>query len=173
MFGSFAMTWAAVLQSFVYKAGPWYNEPLGHNTPNHVHVCWQIPAYVLISFSEIFASITGLEYAYSKAPASMKSFIMSIFLLTNAFGSAIGCALSPVTVDPKFTWLFTGLAVACFISGCLFWLCFRKYNDTEEEMNAMDYEEEDEFDLNPISAPKANDIEISEPMDSLRSTAKY
>ena len=173
MFGSFAMTWAAVLQSFVYKAGPWYNEPLGHNTPNHVHVCWQIPAYVLISFSEIFASITGLEYAYSKAPASMKSFIMSIFLLTNAFGSAIGCALSPVTVDPKFTWLFTGLAVACFISGCLFWLCFRKYNDTEEEMNAMDYEEEDEFDLNPISAPKANDIEILEPMESLRSTAKY
>ena len=40
-------------------------------------------------------------------------------------------------------------------------------------MNAMDYEEEDEFDLNPISAPKANDIEILEPMESLRSTTKY
>ncbi|CCK69750.1 Ptr2p KNAG_0C06570 [Huiozyma naganishii CBS 8797] len=140
MFASGCMIWAAVLQSYIYKAGPHYKWPLEHDGPNRIHVALQVPAYVLLAFSEIFASITGLEYAYSKAPASMKSFIMSIFLVTNAFGSAIGCALSPVSKDPDWTWLYTGLAVACFISGCLFWVCFRKYNDIEEEMNAMDYE---------------------------------
>lgn len=140
VFGSLSMVWAAVLQSIIYKTGPNYNHPLAAGTPNHVHIAWQVPAYVLIALSEIFASITGLEYAYSKAPATMKSFIMAIFLVTNAFGSAIGCALSPVAKDPDYTWLFTGLAVGCFISGCLFWICFRRYNAIEDAMNAIDYE---------------------------------
>ncbi|CAR29353.1 hypothetical protein ZYGR_0AD00330 [Zygosaccharomyces rouxii] len=145
MWCSASMIWAAVLQHFIYKTGPCYDHPMDcPNGPNNIHIGWQVPAYVLIAFSEIFASITGLEYAYSKAPTSMKSFIMSIFLLTNAFGSAIGCALSPVDTDPKYLWMFTGLAVASFISGCLFWLTFHHLNDTEEEMNAMDYEENQE-----------------------------
>lgn len=145
MFGTAAMIWAAVLQHFIYKSGPCYNHPLScKDGPNHVHIAWQVPAYVLIAFSEIFASITGLEYAYSKAPSSMKSFIMSIFLLTNAFGSAIGAALSPVSKDPKYVWLYTGLAVACFIAGNLFWICFSHYNESEEAMNALDYEDVDE-----------------------------
>ena len=67
---------------------------------------------------------------------------MAIFLFTNAFGAAIGCALSPVSKDPYYTWLFCGLAVACFTSGCLFWFCFRGLNAREDEMNAIDYQDE-------------------------------
>ena len=157
-FGSLAMTWACVLQHFVYKAGPYYQFPLEGGGPNKVHVAWQVPAYVLIAFSEIFASITGLEYAYSKAPDSMKSFIMSIFLVTNAFGSAIGCALSPVSKDPDYTWLFGGLAVSCFIAGCLFWITFRSYNDT---IDAAKIESDDE----EIERNNA-EIEMLQPIDS-------
>ncbi|QLL34851.1 hypothetical protein HG536_0H02260 [Torulaspora globosa] len=142
MFGSAAMVWAAVLQHFIYSAGPWYEYPMGKNSPNHIHVGWQVPAYVLIAFSEIFASITGLEYAYSKAPVTMKSFVMSLFLVTSAFGSALGCALSPVSEDPKYVWLYTGLGVSCFIAGWLFWICFKHYNYTEEAMNALDYDDD-------------------------------
>lgn len=42
---------------------------------------------VLIAISEIFASITGLEYAYNKAPARMKSVVMSVFLFMTAIGN--------------------------------------------------------------------------------------
>ena len=46
--------------------------------------------YILIAISEIFASITGLEYAFTKAPKNMRSLVMSVFLFMSAFSSAIG-----------------------------------------------------------------------------------
>ena len=47
-------------------------------------------SYVLVAFSEIFASITGLEYAFTKAPKNMKSLVMAVFLFASAISSAIG-----------------------------------------------------------------------------------
>lgn len=155
MFAVGAMIYAAVLQSYIYKTGPCYEQP-GHcagfeGVPNRIHVAIQAPAYVLIALSEIFASITGLEYAYTKAPVSMKAFIMSIFLVQNAFGSALGIAISPTAVDPKLTWNYTGLACSCFVAGVAFWFCFKHYNYKEEELNNMEYDDENR-DLQPITS---------------------
>lgn len=61
-----------------------------------------------------------------------------MFLLTNAFGSALAIALTPTAVDPKLLWMYTGLAVACFVAGVLFWVLYHKYNTTEEAMNELD-----------------------------------
>ena len=159
MFGTAAMVYAAILQHYIYKAGPCYDEPLACEgfvgVPNHIHIALQAPAYVLIALSEIFASITGLEYAYTKAPISMKSFIMSLYLLSTAVGSAIGIALSSTSRNPKFVWSYTGLAVACFIAGCLFWVCFRHYNQREEEWNQLEFRE---VELDPV---------VSKPIKSL------
>ncbi|CAN3366001.1 peptide transporter Ptr2p [Diutina catenulata] len=157
MFGAGAMVYAAVLQSYIYKQGPCYDNPLKcegfEGVPNKIHVAIQTPCYALISMSEILASITGLEYAYTKAPIRMKSFIMSLFLVTNAFGSAIGIALSSVSVNPKLTWLYTGLAVACFLAGLLFWFCFNHYNAKEEELNMLEVQDDASIvDFVPLSA---------------------
>lgn len=141
---SISMAYTAGIQHMIYSAGPCYDAPLtcaasmGGTIPNSVHVALQTPAYFFIALSEIFASITGLEYAYTKAPANMKSFIMSLFLFTNAIGAAIGIALSTVAVDPKLIWMYVGLAVATILTGILFWFCFRSYNKVEDEMNAID-----------------------------------
>jgi POT family proton-dependent oligopeptide transporter len=99
---------------------------------------------MLIGISEIFASVTGLEYAYTKAPPSMKSFVQSMYLLTNAFGSALGEALTPVLYDPAIQWMFVGLAVSAFITGCIIWVLFHHLNETEDEMNALDKDVVDE-----------------------------
>lgn len=145
--GAGAMAYAAGVQKLIYSSGPCYDAPAacpaalqadGTYAPNNVHVAVQAPAYLLIGLSEIFASITGLEYAFTKAPASMKSFIMSLFLLTSAVGSALSIALSPTAEDPKLLWMYTGLAASCFIAGVVFWLLYSRYNDTEESMNALD-----------------------------------
>jgi POT family proton-dependent oligopeptide transporter len=53
----------------------------------HPSVWGQILAYFLLTVAEILVYLTGLEYAYAKAPASMKSTIMSFWLLTISLGN--------------------------------------------------------------------------------------
>jgi POT family proton-dependent oligopeptide transporter len=143
---SMAMVYAAVIQHFIYSTGPCYDTPLcdadldsnGVHQGNNIHIAAQTGAYMLIGVSEIFASVTGLEYAYTKAPPNMKSFVQSMYLLTNAFGSAISEGLNPVLVDPKIQWMYTSLAVCSFVAGCAIWIMFHHLNALEEEMNALD-----------------------------------
>ncbi|KAF7883643.1 uncharacterized protein EAF02_005563 [Botrytis sinoallii] len=149
---SFSMMYAAIVQHLIYKAGPCYGKPLecpaailpdGTIQPNEVHFAIQIPAYVLIGISEIFASVTGLEYAYTKAPASMKSFVQAMFLLTNAFGFAICQAFVPLVGNPTILWMFVGLACGSFVAGIVFWICYHKLDDQEDELNSLDAKSEE------------------------------
>ena len=146
-----AVMYAAIVQHLIYISGPCFIAPLcdasivdGVTQGNDIHIAIQTPAYIFVGVAEIFLSVTGLEYAYTKAPASMKSFVQSMYLLTNAFGSAIGLALVPVSADPYVIWLYTGLSVSSAITGVVFWVLFRRYNATEDKMNALSAMEDDE-----------------------------
>ncbi|GES65298.1 PTR2-domain-containing protein [Aspergillus terreus] len=147
---SLAMMYAAIVQHLIYSAGPCYEHPGcdasivdGVTSGNKVHIAIQTPAYMFIGLSEIFASVSGLEYAYTKAPPSMKSFVQSMYLLTNAFGSAIAEALTPAAYDPAILWMFVGLACASFAVGIIFWLVFHHLNSQEDQMNALDADDPD------------------------------
>ena len=149
-FASAAMIYSAVLQHFIYKAGPCYDQPRAcapeyADVPNRVHIALQVPVYVLVALAEIFASITGFEYAYSKSPASMKSFTTSIFLLTNAGGALIGMALASTAKDPIIIWNFTGLGIGAFVSGVVFYAIFRKYNKLETQQQLLDFQVENDL----------------------------
>jgi proton-dependent oligopeptide transporter, POT family len=50
-------------------------------------VWWQIFAYFLLSAGEVLIAITGLEYAYTQSPPSMKSTMTSIFFLSYSIGT--------------------------------------------------------------------------------------
>jgi POT family proton-dependent oligopeptide transporter len=51
-----------------------------------VWIYWQILPYVLLTLAEVLVSATGLEFAYSQAPLSMKGVIMSFWNLTVTIG---------------------------------------------------------------------------------------
>jgi len=143
MFGTMAMIYAAVLQHYIYTTNPFGSFPSANGGSSTISVWVQVPAYVLIAISEIFASITGLEYSYNKAPKRMKSVVVSIFLFMTAVGNAINAALSPVAQDPKLVWNYTGIGIASFIAGNVFYYCFHKRDRIEEEENAVGKEKND------------------------------
>jgi hypothetical protein len=68
----------------------------------------------------------------------MKSFIMSMFLLTNAGGALLGMAISPVAKDPNLVWLYTGLAGGSVAAAVAFWTLFNHYNAIEDSLNELD-----------------------------------
>lgn len=144
---SVAIAYAAGVQSMVYKSPPYYDHVGEADGPNYISAAIQLPAYFLIALSEIFASITGLEYAYKKAPESMKSIVMAIFLFASCVASLLGFALVPVTVDPKLTWMYTGVSALMFVITPIFWFLHRGNDavDLEEDAIGRDHAEKDAY----------------------------
>jgi len=68
-----------------------------------VSMWWQIGAYVVLTAAEVLVSITALEYSYKQAPLYMKSFIMSLFLLSTSVGNAFTAAVNTFMVEPLQT----------------------------------------------------------------------
>src|SRR6202012_1795186 len=55
----------------------------------HPSIWWQVFAYVILSAAEVLVSITGLEYAYTHSPKTMKSTMTAVWLLVVAAGNLV------------------------------------------------------------------------------------
>jgi POT family proton-dependent oligopeptide transporter len=53
----------------------------------HFHIAWQIVPYALLTLGEVLVSATGLEFAYSQAPPTMKGVIMAFWSLCVTVGN--------------------------------------------------------------------------------------
>ncbi|HET7117609.1 MAG TPA: POT family MFS transporter [Hanamia sp.] len=83
------------------------------------NIVWQLFAYTLLTASEILVSITGLEYAYTQAPKSMKSTIMAFWLMTVFVGDLFDTLVNnninnhgflyPLEGSASFYWFFLAI----------------------------------------------------------------
>ncbi|RHZ62725.1 hypothetical protein CDV55_106657 [Aspergillus turcosus] len=132
---------AAVTQHYIYKLGPcgsdanYCLDELNQHSPISVWV--QALTYVLGGISEIFASVTSLEYAFTKAPKNMRSLVQAVALFMNAFSSALGQALVGLSRDPLLVWNYTVVAILAFVGGAGFWLTNYKLDKQEDELNNL------------------------------------
>lgn len=71
-------------------------------------VWWQILAYFILTVGEVMVYITGLEYAYTQAPARLKSLLTAAWLLTVSVGNLFVSLINGSIVDGGFFAQFTG-----------------------------------------------------------------
>ena len=99
------------------------------------HITWQLFAYVLLTSAEVMVSITCLEFSYTQAPKTMKSFVMAFYFLSVAIGNLFTSAVnffiqnddgSSKLAGADYFWFFTGLM---FITALLFLLISRRYKE--------------------------------------------
>jgi POT family proton-dependent oligopeptide transporter len=134
---SFSMVWAAVLQYYVYKTSGFYDNPTNTKYKSPINVWAVTGIYVMIAISEIFASVTTLEYAFTKAPKNMRSLVQSVQLFTTAFSAALAQAFTPLTNDPHLVWNYGSVAIIAFTTGIIFHFAYRKLDKEEEALNLL------------------------------------
>lgn len=77
----------------------------------------QLVPYVILTFGEVLVSATGLEFAYSQAPAKMKSTLMSFWSLSSTVGNLWVLLVNVVAKNDKITAAIsrsTGLSTTAF-----------------------------------------------------------
>jgi POT family proton-dependent oligopeptide transporter len=89
------------------------------------NIGWQFLAYVVLTAAEVMVSITALEFAYTQAPKTMKSFIMGIYFLGVSLGNAFTALVNYLIQNPdgtaklegpQYYWFFTGLMAATAVA---------------------------------------------------------
>ncbi|CAL1711653.1 unnamed protein product [Somion occarium] len=160
----FAMLYAAVLEHFLYLRSPCHdNQPSacvgadGKPLQADINVWVVSGPYILVGLSEIFASITSIEYAFTKAPKRMKSVVTAFSQFQNAISSAINFALTAVNVEERFTWLFGSFGIVAWVVGILFFVTFYDLDQKETELNMIGTGEREGFkdEAQPVVAEKA------------------
>jgi POT family proton-dependent oligopeptide transporter len=133
------MVASAVMQYYIYKMSPCPRTSVAGKAEckADINVWVQAVPYCLVAFSEIFASITSLEYAFSKAPENMRGLVMGVNLLQTAFSAALGQALVPLSADPLLIWNYVVVAVLAFCGGIGFWFTWRSLDKREDELNMI------------------------------------
>jgi proton-dependent oligopeptide transporter, POT family len=102
--------------------------PAGQKLP----IAWQIIPYILIEAGEVLLSATGLEFAFSQAPKSLKSTILSFWLLTVAVGDylvAVVAGLNRELIKAEGTAQFYFYAVLMLLGAVGFIFCAVRYKE--------------------------------------------
>lgn len=66
--------------------------------PNSMHMMWLLPQLIIITMGEVMFSVTGLQFAFTQAPESMKSLLQAAWLLTVAIGNLIVVIVAEVSI---------------------------------------------------------------------------
>jgi POT family proton-dependent oligopeptide transporter len=101
------------------------------------HIGWQILGCAIVTAAEVMISITGLEFAYTQAPRYMKSFVLSLFLLTVSLGNFVTAGFTHLITDEngqailgrtEELWFWTGMIL---LTGLIFIPVAMKYKVKE------------------------------------------
>lgn len=115
----------------------WIDEGATSTAARKVSLWWEVLAFVTLTLAEVLISITGLELAFVVAPASMKSFVTALWLMTVAIANffinaPVGRLYS--TMSPgDYHLMLTGLMVVVIVVFFFVAMRFNKLARDQEE----------------------------------------
>lgn len=107
-------------------------------TANCVHMFAQIPQIIVLTSGEILVSITGLDFAYSQAPKTMKSVCQAAWLLTVAIGNLNVVIVNEINllgrlgIDHLDAWNYFLYAAILGLGCILFYFLAKNYKYMED-----------------------------------------
>eukprot|EP01112_Ceratiomyxa_fruticulosa_P009862 TRINITY_DN2590_c0_g1_i1.p1 TRINITY_DN2590_c0_g1~~TRINITY_DN2590_c0_g1_i1.p1 ORF type:complete len:543 (-),score=67.07 TRINITY_DN2590_c0_g1_i1:51-1679(-) len=132
--GMFIASLSFVYAGFLQLALDRSEEPLS--------IVWQLPQYLILTIGEIMISITGLEFAYTQSPKTMKSLVMATWLLTVSIGNLLVVVIAEI--GGMAMWLsFFFFAGLMFVSFIVFVFIAVMYTYKSETPAPKDDEEEE------------------------------
>lgn len=105
----------------IHAAAVWPDVAAVGYRPN---IGWQLVAYFFLTLAEVMVSITCLEFSYTQAPNKMKSFVMSLFMLSVTLGNLLTALVNSYIQNKDGTsklpgasyyWFFTGLMLVAAV----------------------------------------------------------
>ena len=80
---------------------------------------WQLLAYLIITSAEVLVSVTCLEFSYTQAPRSLKSFVMSLYFLSITAGNLLTSLVNALIQNPYGTSRLTGASYYLLFAGLM------------------------------------------------------
>ncbi len=118
------------LGGFAFIFCGWLQYRLDNGEP--LSILWQVAPYIIITAGEVMLSATGLEFAFSQSPKSLKSTIMSFWLLTVAVGNflvVVVTGLNDKLIKARGAYEFYFYAVLMFIVAAVFIVLAVRYRE--------------------------------------------
>ncbi|EDW82858.1 uncharacterized protein Dwil_GK24928, isoform A [Drosophila willistoni] len=110
-------------------------------SPRSISILWQLPQIVVMTAAEIMFSVTGLEFSFTQAPASMKSVLQACWLLSVAIGNMIVVVIAEIKFVDSQSAEFALFATLMLVDMMIFLFLARNYQyanhseSTENESN--------------------------------------
>lgn len=109
----------------------------------HPSIIWQLFAYLLLTSAEVMVSITCLEFSYTQAPRTMKSFVMSFYMASVALGNLFTSAVNFFIENPdgssrlagaSYFWFFAGLMLLTALGFLVYSRYYQERTFLQEEV---------------------------------------
>jgi len=106
---------------------------------------WQILAYLIITAAEVMVSITALEFAYTQAPRTMKSFLVSFYLLSVSLGNLFTAGVNFFIQNEDGTvklqganyfWFFTAIIAVTAVVFSIYAMFYKEKTYVQQETTA-------------------------------------
>ena len=111
--------------------------------PTDLHVLWSIPQYLAMTIGEVLFSVSGMDFAYTEAPAAMKSVMQAANLFMITIGLWLFAILTSIS---ESTGVFENrpsreafsYSVLMLIDTMVFFVLVRRYYNRVREQEAQE-----------------------------------